>query len=56
MLLNLNEYQEHIYMNFENFDGVSPTSGNRGIQDTRYIYDMNFSLVSTTSQSQDEHK
>ena len=43
-------------MKFENFDGVSPTSGNRGIQDTRYIYDMNFSLVSTTSQPQDEHK
>ena len=41
-------------MNFENFDGVFPTSGNRGIQDTRYIYDMNFSLVSTTSQPQDE--
>ena len=39
---------------FENFDGVSPISGNRGIQDTRYIYDMNFSLVSTTSQPQDE--
>ena len=46
----------HIYMNFEIFDGVSPTSGNQGIQDTRYIYDMNFSLVSTTSQPQDEHK
>ena len=43
-------------MKFENFDGVSPTSGNRGIQDTRYIYDMNFSLVSTTSQPQDEYK
>ena len=56
MLVNLNEYQEHIYMKFENFDGVSPTSGNRGIQDTRYIYDMNFSLVSTTSQPQDGHK
>ena len=55
MLINLNEYQEHIYI-FENFDGVFPTSGNRGIQDTRYIYDMNFSLVSTTSQPQDEHK
>ena len=39
---------------FENFDEVSPTSGNRGIQDTRYIYDMNFSLVSITSQPQDE--
>ena len=24
---------------FENFDGVSPTSGNRGIQYTKYIYD-----------------
>ena len=43
-------------MRYESFDGVSPTSGNRGIQDTRYIYDMNFSLVSTTSQPQDEHK
>ena len=38
---------------FENFDGVFPTSGNRDIQD---IYDMNFSLVSTTSQPQGEHK
>ena len=55
MLINLNEYREHIYI-FENFDGVSPTSGNRGIQDTKYIYDMKFSLVSTTSQPQDEHK
>ena len=56
MHINLNEYQGHIFMKFENFNGVSPTSGNRGIQDTRYIYDMNFSLVSTTSQPQDEHK
>ena len=38
---------------FETFDGVFPTSGNRGIQDT---YDMNFNMVSTTSQPQDEHK
>ena len=27
----------HIYI-FETFDGVFPTSGNRGIQDTRYIW------------------
>ena len=56
MLIILNEYQEHIYIKFENFDGVFPTSGNRGLQDTRYIYDMNFSLVSSTPQPQDEHK
>ena len=23
--INLNEYQQHIYMKYENFDGVSPT-------------------------------
>ena len=40
VLINLNEYQEHIYIyEFWNFDEVSPTSGNRDIQYTRYIYD-----------------
>ena len=50
MLINLNEYQEHIYI-FENFDGVSPTSGNRGIQDTRYIYDMNLKRLAQSQQA-----
>ena len=33
-------------MNFENFDGVSPTSGNRGntTQDI-YIYGMNLTIL-----------
>ena len=38
-------------MNFENFDGVSPTSGNRGIQDTRYIYDMNLTGLAQPQQT-----
>ena len=54
MHINFHEYQAHIYI-FETFDGVFPTSGNRGIQ-IQDIYDMNFNMVSTTSQPQDEHK
>ena len=35
--INFHEYQVHIYI-FETFDGFFPTSGNRGIHDTRYIW------------------
>ena len=54
MHINFHEYQVHIYI-FEIFDGVFPTSEIKAykIQD---IYDMNFNMVSTTSQPQDEHK
>ena len=38
-------------MNFENFDGVSPTSGNRGIQYTKYIYDMNLTRLARPQQA-----
>ena len=48
--IDLNEYQEHIFMKFENFDGVFPTSGNWGIQHTRYIW-YEFKAISTISTS-----
>ena len=41
----------HIFMRFENFDGDSPTSGNRGIQHTRYIYDMNLTWLAQPQQA-----
>ena len=69
MLINLNEYQEPIYINFGNFDGVSPTSGNRGnttykiyvwyeldkISTTSINHKMNINHKSITSQHSSSH-
>ena len=55
MLINLNEYQEHIYMNFEILTEF-PLQVEIEAYKIQDIYDMNYSMVSTTSQTQDEHK
>ena len=55
MHIDLNEYQEHIYIDLTILTEF-PLQVEIEAYKIQHIYDMNFNLVSTTSQPQDEHK